>query len=93
MTRPCDITSDAALDQLRREILRLASVLLHGAGINGRPVRCELHPRAGRLVVRFDLPMAVSPAVKQALAVRVLDAVRGAGRTYGPVDVSVHGPT
>jgi hypothetical protein len=36
------------------------------------------------------LPTAVTRAVKQAQAVRVLDAVRGAGRTYGPVHVSVH---
>jgi hypothetical protein len=39
--------------------------------------------------VRFDLPVSVSSAVRQALAVRVLDALRGAGRTYGPVQVSV----
>jgi hypothetical protein len=42
-----------------------------------------------RLNVRFDLPVSVTPLVRQALAVRVLDAVRGAGRTYGPVQVSV----
>jgi hypothetical protein len=39
--------------------------------------------------VRFDLPAAVEPAVRQALAVRVLDAVRRSGRTYGPVRISV----
>jgi hypothetical protein len=35
----------------------------------------------------------VAPAVKQALAVWVLDAVRGAEQTYGPVQITVHGPT
>jgi hypothetical protein len=32
------------------------------------------------------------PGREQALAVRVLDAVRRAGRTYGPVEVAVHVP-
>jgi hypothetical protein len=49
-------------------------------------------PERARLVVHFDLPTTVSHAVQRALAVRVLDAVRGARRTYGTVHVSVHGP-
>ena len=51
-----------------------------------------IEPETTRLRVHFDLPVAVAPAVKQALAVRVLDAVRRAGRTYGPVEVAVHAP-
>jgi hypothetical protein len=51
------------------------------------------HPHeATALRVQFTLPVPVSAAVKQALAVRVLDAVRSAGRTYGPAKVSVHAP-
>jgi hypothetical protein len=42
--------------------------------------------------VEFALPIPVSAAVKQPLAVRVLDAVRSAGRTSGPTRVSVHAP-
>ncbi len=88
----CEAATDAALGDLRREILRLAAPILVGAGIPAGLTACSIEPETARLGVHFDLPVAVAPAVKQALAVRVLDAVRGAGRTYGPVEVSVHVP-
>jgi hypothetical protein len=87
----CEAASDGALGELRREILRLAAPILFGAGIVASEAVCRIEPQATRLHVRFDLPVAVAPRVKQALAVRVLDAVRGAGRTYGPVEVTVRG--
>jgi hypothetical protein len=86
----CEAATDAARGELRREILRLAAPILFGAGIATSQAVCRIEPATTRLQVQFDLPVAVAPAVKQALAVRVLDAVRGAGRTYGPVEVSVH---
>jgi hypothetical protein len=86
----CEAASDAAPGELRREILRLAAAILSNAGIPASRARCRVEPEATRLRVRFDLPAAVAPGVKQALAVRVLDAVRGAGRTFGPVEVTVH---
>ena len=85
----CEAASDAALGELRREILRLVAPVLFAAGIAIDRAVCRLEPEATRLNVRFDLSVGVSSAVRQALAVRVLDAVRGAGRTYGPVQVSV----
>jgi hypothetical protein len=85
----CEAVSDAAIGELRREILRLAAPILFKAGIMTSQTLCHIEPEATRLHVQFDLPTVVTPAVKQALAVRVLDAVRGAGRTYGPVHVSV----
>jgi hypothetical protein len=89
----CEAASGAALGQLRREILRLVAPVLLAAGIAAERAMCRLEPEATRLNVRFDLPVSVSPRVRQALAVRVLDAVRGAGRTYGPVQVSVSAET
>jgi hypothetical protein len=86
----CEAASDAALGELRREILRLATPILFGAGIPASRTVCRIEPDATRLRVRFEVPGAVTPAVKQALAVRVLDAVRCVGRTYGPVEISVH---
>ena len=88
----CEAASEAALGGLRRDILRLAGPVFAGAGITAGEAECRLEPDATQLRVRFDLPSAVAPAVKQALAVRVLDAVRGGQRTYGPVQVTVHGP-
>ena len=89
MTKPCEAASHAALAELRREILRLAAPVLLAAGIAADRTVCRLEPEATQLHVRFDLPVTVPPGVRQALAVRVLDAVRGAGRTYGPVQVTV----
>jgi hypothetical protein len=85
----CEAACDAALGELRREILRLVAPVLFAAGIAADRAACRLEPEATSLNVRFDLPVSVSPAVRQALAVRVLDAVRGSGRTYGPVQVAV----
>jgi hypothetical protein len=92
MTSARGTVSEAALGELRREIVRRATPVLDSAGIGAATATCRLVPDGRQLTVHFDLPVAVSPAVEQALAVRVLDAVRGAGRTYGPVAVSVDTP-
>ena len=87
----CEAVGGATVDDLRRAILRVASPLLTGLGLSPQEVACRVEPDAARLHVRFDLPLAVGPGIEQALAVRVLDAVRTVGRTYGAVGVSVHG--
>jgi hypothetical protein len=92
MTPATTSESQAALDELRREILRLVTPILAGAGIGADATACRLVPGRARLDVHFDLPTAVPRAVERALAVRVLDAVRGAGRTYGAVHATVHTP-
>jgi hypothetical protein len=83
---------DASLGELHREILRLCAPTLSAAGIPARNAVCSIQREATGLRVQFTLPKPVSAAVKQALAVRVVDAVRSAGRTYGPARVSVHVP-
>jgi hypothetical protein len=85
----CEVASDTAHADLRRAVLRLATPVLVSAGIPASQALCHIEPGATQLHVRFDLPVAVTPGEQQALAVRVLDAVWGAGRTYGPVEVSV----
>jgi hypothetical protein len=89
MTTASGWTGDSA-DALRREIVRRVTAVLAGAGIAADPAQCRLTSERGQLAVHFDLPTSVSPAVEQALAVRVLDAVRCEGQTYGPVRVTVH---
>ena len=89
MTTANGWTGDSA-EALRREIVRRVTAVLAGAGIAARSTQCRLTNERGQLAVHFDLPTSVSPAVEQALAVRVLDAVRCEGRTYGPVHVTVH---
>jgi hypothetical protein len=55
-------------------------------------VQCRIEETGHRLDVHLDLPTAVTRGMEQALAVRVLDAVRSSGRTFGNVDVHVHRP-
>jgi hypothetical protein len=88
----CEAAADAALDDLRHEILHMATPILVGAGIPTHQAHCHVDTETARLGVRFDLPVAVTPTVKQALAVRALDAVRETGRAYGPIEISVHAP-
>jgi hypothetical protein len=90
--RGCEADGDAPLGELHREILRLCAPSLCAAGIPTRQAACRIQHEATGLRVQFTLPKPVSPAVKQALAVRVVDAVRSAGHTYGPARVSVHVP-
>lgn len=90
MTTATRWTSEAVpSESLRREIVRRVTPLLAGAGITARATQCRLVPAGTRLEVHFVLPTSVSPAVEQALAVCVLDAVRGIEVTYGPVHVTV----
>jgi hypothetical protein len=85
----CEAASASALDALRRRILRLVGPALAAAGVAGPDVGCRIEPRGPALHVRFDLPAAASAGLRQALAVRVLDAVRGGRQTYAEVTVSV----
>jgi hypothetical protein len=80
----CETVSDGAVGELRREILRLVAPILFGAGMLASQTVCRIEPAAARLQVSFDLPLAVSASVKQALAVRVVDAVGGPGAPTGP---------
>lgn len=88
----CEAACDASLGELHREILRLCAPTLFAAGIAIHHADCRIHRESAGLLVQFTLPIPIGTAVKQALAVRVVDAVRSAGRTYGPARVSVHAP-
>lgn len=85
-------TGDPALDRLRADILRRVAPALSAAGIPRDGAGCRIDPGATALTVHLDVPVPVTGAVRRAVAVRVLDAVRGAGRTYGTVHVEVDEP-
>jgi hypothetical protein len=85
----CAAADDAAQAGLRRRILQLVRPTLTGAGVLPTDVTCRIEPHGSDLHVRFGLPGPVSHRVEQALAVRVLDALRAGRRTYGHVSVSV----
>ena len=82
----CEDAARPEGDVLRSEIRARIGRLLAGAGVPGDAVAIAIEAEWPRLRVQLRGP-AVEPALRRALAVRVLDAVRGGGRTYGSVDV------
>lgn len=63
--------------------------VLDAAHIPPGAVRTDLEWREDAMVVHVDVPGEPDARLEQALAVRVLDAVRGNPRTYGQVNVQV----
>lgn len=83
----CAEAVERGFEPLRADIRGRTSGVLRAAGIDPglvEPVVSLHHPR---LTVTLRGPV-VTTAVQQALGVRVLDAVRSCGRTFGQVDVT-----
>lgn len=87
----CDLAAEEAFDPLRNAILDQTATMLRAAGISPDLVTCRIAPEAAALRVWLHVGAQIDRRMEQALAVRVLDAVRAAGRTYGQVDVEVVG--
>jgi hypothetical protein len=86
----CADAAQSAFEPLHRNITTRIAALLASVAIAPDDVRCHIDHDGDRLDVHLALPVAVTRGLEQALAVRVLDAVRGTGRTFGAVDVHVH---
>jgi hypothetical protein len=87
----CTLAAERALDPLRADILERLSILLTGRGVRPDQVECRLIRHGQSLAVELEVPGVVDQRLQQAMAVRVLDAVRASHRTYGEVDVHVTG--
>jgi hypothetical protein len=74
-------------EALRHDIVGRTARLIDAAGLDPVSVECTVAMDFPRLHIRLSGPR-VGKRLEQALAVRVLDAVRASGRTYGEVDVS-----
>lgn len=83
----CEAAAHGAFESLRREIDARIGPLLTAATVDPATVSCTFEVHWPRLHVLLTGP-AVTPALEQSLAVRVLDAVRASDRTYGQVNVS-----
>ncbi len=82
----CDAAVDDAYAPLREAISVRIEKLMAGAGHRASDVEVTFRRRGTDL--RIDLVGPKVPeTVRQALGVRVLDALRSAGRTFGKVDV------
>jgi hypothetical protein len=53
-------------------------------------VSCRIELVWPRLLVHLDVPGPVSKGLREALAVRALDAVQAGRRSYSTVNVQVH---
>lgn len=87
VSEACVAAAGSSFDPLRHDIAARTALLLDAAGIDPASLACAIEQHFPRLLVVLSGP-TVSKRLKQALAVRVLDAVRASGRTYGAVDVS-----
>jgi hypothetical protein len=85
----CADVATHSRDPLRRAVQDRIAALLGAAGIDPEAVECTIDGGPSSLDVHLQLPEPVGLRMEHALAVRVLDAIRSSGRTYGQVDVSV----
>ena len=83
----CEAAVIAGFGDLRDGIVNRTREVLAGAGIDPAYVDIQVSGSESRLQVRLIGP-PVSTSVRNALGVRVLDAIRSGRRTFGVVDVS-----
>lgn len=76
-----------AKESFLSEIRRRVRPLLHGAGIDPTSVDWSLESDGPRLIVRCE-GAVIDPRSRQAITVRVLEAVGALERTVGDVAVS-----
>jgi hypothetical protein len=86
----CAVAADRADEPLRRAVQDRIGPVLAAAGLRSDDVVCDVESVGHLLTVHIDVFTEVEPRLEQAIAVRVLDAVRDSRRTHGQVSVQVH---
>jgi hypothetical protein len=86
----CTDVAEHRFDGLQALIMDRIARLVAAAAMDPATVECSFEESPMALDVHLTLPSAASRGLEQALAVRVLDAVRTDPTTYGRVDVHVH---
>ena len=77
------------LGSLRTSILRNLAGVVRTVGVEEHELGCWLGGDVNDLHVLLTGPPLLA-GLRQALGVRVLDAIHADGRTFGTVDVAVH---
>jgi hypothetical protein len=90
VVQACENAVAAAFQPLVDDVLARCALVLSTAGIDPTEVSCRMELAWPRLLVHLEVPGPVSRGVREALAVRALDAVRATRRTFDTVNVQVH---
>ncbi|MFL6204426.1 MAG: hypothetical protein ACJ739_03675 [Acidimicrobiales bacterium] len=86
----CEAAADRRFDELRTLIRHRIVRLAAAAGTSANEVTSRIEPTGHDLQVDLYVTVPLDARMRQAMGVRVLDAVHASGRTYGQVDVNVH---
>lgn len=90
VVQACEAAVAAAFQPLVEDVLARCALVLGTAGIDATQVTCHMELAWPRLLVHLEVPGPVSRGIREALAVRALDAVRATRRTFDTVNVQVH---
>lgn len=90
VVQACEAAVAAAFQPLVDDVLARCGLVFGTAGIDATQVTCRMELAWPRLLVHLDIPGPVTRGVREALAVRALDAVRATRRTFDTVNVQVH---
>lgn len=88
----CERAVDLAHDPILADIARRCAPLLADHGLGPSALTGALELIWPRLQVRLNLSEPSDPGLREAIAVRALDAVRTGRRSYGTINVHVDGP-
>ncbi len=86
----CEEAVEKAYEPLAADVLSRCSKVLGAAGLDLAKTTCRIELAWPRLLVHLEVPGSVTRGIREALAVRALDAVRATRRTYDTVNVQVH---
>lgn len=85
----CERAVTTAFEPVIEDVLRRCAVVLETAGIDTTRVTCQMELMWPRLIVHIEVPGPVSKGLREALAVRALDAVQASRRAYSTINVQV----
>lgn len=90
LAQVCEQAVTTAFEPIVDDVLRRCAVVLDAAGVDPDQVTCHIELQWPRLVVHVNVPGPVTKGLREALAVRALDAVQAGRRAYRKINVQVH---
>lgn len=87
----CEEASRTGFAALEAEVVASCALLVRTWGGDPGAVECRIHTVWPSLQVEVGVPVRINQGQQEAVAVRALDAVRAGRRSFGKVNVQVHG--